>query len=96
MEVTRRAGRQQRNCFGLPVAGRGVAGRRQSAGRRGNRAGIAGRPLTWRTFVFAYSLFAVMVTITDVQRATEGFVRLNDSNLRATIFDMEQALATRD
>lgn len=62
----------------------------------GNRAGIAGRPLTWRTFVFAYSLFAVMVTITDVQRATEGFVRLNDSNLRATIFDMEQALAARD
>jgi hypothetical protein len=59
----------------------------------GNRSGLAGRPLTWRTFVFAYSLFAVMVTITDIQRSNEGFVRLDDASLRATIFDMEQALA---
>lgn len=61
----------------------------------GNRSGLAGWPLTWRTFVFAYSLFAVMVTITDVQRSNEGFVRLDDASLRAAVLDMEQALAGR-
>ncbi|KAA9008128.1 bestrophin-like domain [Histidinibacterium aquaticum] len=61
----------------------------------GNRSGVAGRPLTWRTFLFAYSLFAIMVTITDIQRATEGFVTVNDTTLKATIFEMTQSMSER-
>lgn len=59
----------------------------------GNRAGLLGRQLTWRTFVFSGFLFVVMMTITDTQRSGEGLVRLDDSTMRATILDMEIALA---
>jgi hypothetical protein len=61
----------------------------------GSTSGVDGRPLTARTFVFAGILFVVMVTIIDTQRGTEGLIRADDSPLRATIFDMEQALQGR-
>lgn len=61
----------------------------------GNRAGLVGRSLTWRTFVLSGFLFVVMLTILDTQRGGEGFVRMDDTALRATIFDMELALSGR-
>ena len=59
----------------------------------GNRAGLLGRRLTWRIFVFSGFLFIVMFTIVDTQRAKEGLVRVDDMPLRATVFDMRQTLA---
>ncbi len=61
----------------------------------GNRAGMVGRNLTWRTFVFAGFLIMVMGTILDMQRSNEGFVRTDDTAIRITIFNMEKALADR-
>ena len=58
----------------------------------GNRAGIVGRNLTWRTFFFSGFLFLVMLTIVDTQRATEGFIVVDETPLKATIFDMEMAM----
>ncbi len=58
----------------------------------GNRSGIAGRPLTWRSFMFSALLCAVMMTVIDVQRAAQGFIRVDQSALRATILDMEAGL----
>ena len=58
----------------------------------GNRAGIAGRTLTWRTYVFAGLLFVVMMTVLDVQRASQGFIRVDQTALRATLADMEETL----
>ncbi|WP_417743589.1 hypothetical protein [Salipiger sp.] len=59
----------------------------------GNRAGLLGRRLTWRIFVFSGFLFVVMFTIVDTQRAKEGLVRADEMPLRATLFDMHEALA---
>ena len=59
----------------------------------GNRAGLAGRPLTWRTFVFAGFLFIVMTMIIDLQRGDDGLMRLDDGPLQATISEMEIALS---
>ena len=59
----------------------------------GNRAGIVGRKLTWRTFVFSGFLLVVMATIMDTQRSSEGLVRIDDTALRATIFDMQKTLS---
>lgn len=61
----------------------------------GNRAGIMGRKLTWRTFIFSGFLFVVMITIVDMLRANEGLIRADETSLRVTIFDMEKALADR-
>ncbi len=61
----------------------------------GNRAGMVGRSLTWRTFVFSGFLFVVMGTIIDTQRGGEGFVRIDDTPLKATVFEMELALGDR-
>ncbi len=61
----------------------------------GNRTGLLGRDLTWRSFAFAFFLGAVMYTIIDIRRGNEGLILVDDSALRATIFDMEQALANR-
>jgi hypothetical protein len=61
----------------------------------GNRVGLLGRDLTWRTFVLSASLFVVMMTIVDTQRPGEGFIRIDDSTLDATVFDMQQALEGR-
>lgn len=59
----------------------------------GNRAGMSGSALTWRTFMLSGFLFMVMITILDTQRGSEGFVRVDDTTLKATIFDMEQAMS---
>ena len=61
----------------------------------GSTSGLHGRPLTTRNFVFAGILFVVMITIIDTQRGGEGQIRVDDSPLRETIFDMEQALDGR-
>lgn len=58
----------------------------------GNRSGIAGRPLTWRSFMFSALLWAVMMTVIDVQRAAQGYIRVDQSALMATIQDMEADL----
>lgn len=58
----------------------------------GNRMGLAGRSLTWRTFLFCSLLFAVMMTIIDVQRVAQGLIRVDQSALKATLIDMERAL----
>ena len=58
----------------------------------GNRSGLQGRPLTWRTFLFAGFLWIVMVTIGDLQRGTEGVIRTNDGFLSATILSMQADL----
>lgn len=54
----------------------------------GNRAGIAGRSLTWRSYTFAGLLFLVMTTILDVQTASQGLIRIDQSALKATLADM--------
>ncbi len=59
----------------------------------GNRAGLLGRKLTWRTFVFSGFLFVVMATIIDTQRGNEGLVRTDDTTMRVTLHDMEMALS---
>ena len=59
----------------------------------GDREGISGRALTWRTFMLSVFLFMVMVTILDTQRGSDGFIRVDDTTLKATIFDMEQAMS---
>lgn len=58
----------------------------------GNRAGIAGRTLTWRTYTFAGLLILVMVTVLDVQRTSQGFIRVDQSALKATLASMEAEL----
>lgn len=58
----------------------------------GNRSGLMGRALTWRTFVLATFLFVVMITILDTERGNEGLIRIDESTLRATIADMERTL----
>lgn len=58
----------------------------------GNRAGIAGRALTWRTYTFAGLLFLVMVTVLDVQRASQGLIRVDQSALKATLAAMAAEL----
>ncbi len=61
----------------------------------GNRAGIIGRRLTWRIFVLSAYLSALMLAIVDTQRGEEGFLRIDDSTLKATVWEMEQALKDR-
>lgn len=58
----------------------------------GNRSAMAGRMLSWRTFVFSGLLVVVMLTIIDVQRPGEGLARVDLTPLRAVIFDMENSL----
>jgi hypothetical protein len=58
----------------------------------GNRAGIAGRSLTWRTYTFAGLLVLVMVTVLDVQRASQGLIRVDQSALAVTLAAMEADL----
>ncbi|KUJ76878.1 hypothetical protein AVO45_10315 [Ruegeria marisrubri] len=61
----------------------------------GNRSALQGRPLTWRTFVFAAVLSVVMIVIYDLDRTLEGTMRVNPDTLRATIHDLETSLAVR-
>lgn len=58
----------------------------------GNRSGMQGRVLSWRTFMFSGFLFIVMVTILDVQRSSVGFVQTDQSPIMVTLIDMETAL----
>ncbi|MEL6204197.1 MAG: hypothetical protein AAFR47_02640 [Pseudomonadota bacterium] len=58
----------------------------------GNRAGLLGRRLTWRTFVLSLFLMLVMITITDMQRPYDGVITADETLMRATIFDMRAAL----
>ena len=61
----------------------------------GNRSGMLGRKITWRTFVFSGFLFLVMITIVDLMRPLDGTIRIDQTALMATIYDMETALAAR-
>jgi hypothetical protein len=61
----------------------------------GNRAGMRGHSLTWRSFAFVLFLCVLMYTIVDIRRGSEGLILVDDNVLLATIFDMEQALADR-
>lgn len=61
----------------------------------GDRAGMLGRALTWRTFVLSGFLTVVMITIVDLQRSGSGVIRIDETPLRATIFDMRAALEAR-
>lgn len=60
----------------------------------GNHSGIEGQNLTWRTFVLSALLWIVMMTIIDLQRPFQGFIRTDQIPLKATILDMEQRLKT--
>ena len=59
----------------------------------GNRAGLVGRELTWRTFVFSGFLFVVLLTISDTMRAVEGSVKTDTTAMNVTIFEMRLALS---
>jgi hypothetical protein len=61
----------------------------------GNRSALQGRPLSWRTFLMAITLALVMITVTDLDRAREGVVTLNQEPIAAAIGDMEAALTGR-
>lgn len=61
----------------------------------GNRSALQGRPLTWRTFVFAGVLSIVMIIIFDLDRTLEGTMRENPDTLHATIHEMQTALSAR-
>lgn len=61
----------------------------------GERAGMLGRELTWRTFVLSAFLTVLMTTIVDVQRGYAGLIVHNQTPMHATIFDMNAALAGR-
>lgn len=61
----------------------------------GDRMAMLGQVPTWRMLVFAAFLGVLMYTIVDIRRGSEGLIRVDDSALRATIFDMEAALGDR-
>lgn len=58
----------------------------------GNRAALQQRELSWRTFVFCAFLVAIILIILDTQRATEGYIRLDQGALYTTIIQMEQSV----
>ncbi|WP_226623326.1 hypothetical protein [Alloyangia pacifica] len=60
----------------------------------GNRAALQGRSLSWRTLVFSVVLTAVLVTIEDLSRASDGFTVVPQTPLIAAVADMESALGT--
>jgi len=59
----------------------------------GNGAGMAGRRMSWRIFLFSGFLAVVMFATLDTERSYEGFVRIDDGLLRAALLDMEKNLA---
>lgn len=61
----------------------------------GDRMAMLGQHPTWRTITFAVFLGILMYTIVDIRRSNEGLILVDDSALRATIFDMEMALSGR-
>ncbi|WP_353474073.1 hypothetical protein PVT71_19290 [Salipiger sp. H15] len=58
----------------------------------GNRAALQGRSMSWRTLVFSLVLAAVLVTIEDLSRATDGFTVVPQVALINAVADMEAAL----
>lgn len=61
----------------------------------GDRMAMLGQLPTWRMLTFALFLGLLMYTIVDIRRSSEGLIRVDDSTLRATIFDMEAELGAR-
>ena len=61
-----------------------------------DRTGLLGRSLTWRVFLFSFLAGLVLYTVVDVRRGFQGLIRVDQSELRATIFDMDQSLAQRE
>ena len=61
----------------------------------GNNVGMVGNPMTWRLFSLALFMATTMYCVIDIRRGNEGLLRVDDAPLRATIFDMEQALKGR-
>lgn len=61
----------------------------------GNNVGMVGNPMTWRLFSLALFMATTMYCVIDIRRGNEGLLRVDDASLRATIFDMEQALKGR-
>jgi hypothetical protein len=61
----------------------------------GNRSALQGRPLTWRTFIFAGFLWVVMSTVADLQRPLDGMIRSDYSLLEAVLADMRRGLAEK-
>ncbi|QPM91241.1 bestrophin-like domain [Pseudooceanicola algae] len=59
----------------------------------GNRSALLGRPLSWRTLVFSVVLTSVLVTIEDLDRATDGFTIVPQDALRTAVADMDRALS---
>jgi hypothetical protein len=61
----------------------------------GNRLGLLGKRLSWRTFLFVVFLGLIMYTIVDLRRGFDGLIRVDGSLMDATILDMERALGGR-
>ena len=59
----------------------------------GNGVGASGRRLTWRVFVISGFLAIVMFATLDTERSYEGFVRIDDGLLRATLLEMQMNLS---
>lgn len=60
-----------------------------------NRTGMLGRSLTWRMLAFSVLAGMVLYMISDIRRGHQGLIRIGQSELRATIFEMEQVLGTK-
>ena len=58
----------------------------------GNRSGLLGRALTWRTFVLSGFLIVIILLIADTYRVEGGLIQLDNSTLRAAIADMQSAM----
>jgi len=59
----------------------------------GNNAGLRGRPLTWRTVIFAGVLSVVMLFILDFEKPLEGSIRLDTTVIKMTVDEMAASLA---
>lgn len=58
----------------------------------GNRSGLQGRPLTWRTFTFSAILLVVMLVTLDLDRANEGLMIAKSAPIEAAVADMRAML----
>ncbi|SLN71635.1 hypothetical protein ROA7450_03943 [Roseovarius albus] len=61
----------------------------------GNHAALCGRKLTWRAFVFALALAAIMVAIEDFERSREGLIQLDTTIMKIAIEDINAMLVLR-
>lgn len=58
----------------------------------GNRSGLLGRALTWRTFVLSGFLIVIILIIADTYSIEDGLIQLDNSTLRATLVDMQPVI----